>query len=248
MKALKILIIIGIISVIGTLIIGISVGCLSLQTKKYIGSTDKLSIGMQDNISPTLVWIAKGKGFFSAMELYLKFHCSSKLMGNLIDDLLEFSRVGRYEMKKSEINIYQLVNDVLKEFAEETNNRKIYWKIADLPKLYGDQSMIRLVFTNLISNAVKFTRNCKRPVIEIGCNDDGNEYIFFVKDNGVGFEMEYADKLFNVFQRLHRQDEFEGTGIGLASVRRIINRHGGKTWAEGKVNKGATFYFSLPKN
>lgn len=175
-------------------------------------------------------------------------HNSAKLMGNLIDDLLEFSRVGRYEMKKSEIDVYQLVKDVLKEFAEETNNRKIYWKIADLPKLHGDQSMIRLVFTNLISNAVKFTRNCKQPVIEIGYNDNNSDYVFFIKDNGIGFEMEYANKLFNVFQRLHRQDEFEGTGIGLASVRRIINRHRGKTWAEGEVNRGATFYFSLPKN
>jgi signal transduction histidine kinase len=173
---------------------------------------------------------------------------SSKRMGNLIDDLLSFSRIGRAETKKSLVNLEQLVKDVVSEIERETRGRDIAWRIDALPLCYGDRSMLMLVLTNLISNAVKFTRMRTRAEIEIGCaNRDNDDVEVFVRDNGAGFDMQYADKLFGVFQRLHRADEFEGTGIGLATVQRIIHRHGGKVRAEGTVDEGATFYFSVPK-
>jgi len=172
---------------------------------------------------------------------------AAKQMTDLIDDLLAFSRLGRSDMKKDTVDLSFLVKEVLNEFQPETRERDIAWKIDHLPNATGDNSLLKLVFVNLISNALKFTRNCKRAEIEIGTVSENNEMIFFIKDNGVGFDMQYSDKLFGVFQRLHRQEEFEGTGIGLANVRRIINRHGGRTWAEGKVGEGATFYFTLPR-
>ncbi|MHB8136434.1 MAG: PAS domain S-box protein, partial [Anaerolineaceae bacterium] len=179
---------------------------------------------------------------------YMKIISSSaKKMGMLIDDLLSFSRMGRSEMFKSEIDLTSLVQDVIKEYEPETAGRDIRWKITPLPLVTGDQALLRIVLVNLILNALKFTRSCKITRIEIGCEErNENEVVIFVRDNGVGFDMKYADKLFGVFQRLHRQEDFEGTGIGLANIRRIISRHGGRTWAEGKVNKGAIFYFSLP--
>ncbi|MBA4386280.1 MAG: hypothetical protein C0410_16220, partial [Anaerolinea sp.] len=172
---------------------------------------------------------------------------SAKKMGMLIDDLLSFSRMGRSEIFRSEINLASLVQDVIKEFDPDVAERDIRWKIATLPLITCDQAMLRVVLVNLISNALKFTRSRKITRIEIGCeNVNVNEVVVFVRDNGVGFDMQYVHKLFGVFQRLHRQEDFEGTGIGLANIRRIISRHGGKTWAEGKINHGATFYFSLP--
>jgi len=173
---------------------------------------------------------------------------SAKKMGRLIDDLLSFSRIGRAETKKSLVNLEQLVKDVVSEIVQETRGREIVWKIDALPVCYGDRSMLMLVLANLVSNAVKFTRMRTRAEIEIGCADGDNDDLeMFVRDNGAGFDMQYANKLFGVFQRLHRADEFEGTGIGLATVQRIIHRHGGKVRAEGTVDQGATFYFSLPK-
>jgi len=173
---------------------------------------------------------------------------SAKKMGKLIDDLLSFSRIGRAETKKSLVNLEQLVKDVVSEIEPETRGREIAWKIDALPVCYGDRSMLMLVLVNLVSNAVKFTRMRTRAEIEIGCADGDNDDLeVFVRDNGAGFDMQYANKLFGVFQRLHRADEFEGTGIGLATVQRIIHRHGGKVRAEGAVDQGATFYFSLPK-
>ena len=171
---------------------------------------------------------------------------SARQMGRLIDDLLSFSRMGRNEMTTGQVDLGTLVDEVVRQFEPETGDRNIEWSIAMLPSVKGDQSMLKIVFTNLISNALKFTRPRAHPQIEIGSIQDPEQAVIFVRDNGVGFDMEYADKLFGVFQRLHRQEDFEGTGIGLANVHRIVGRHGGRTWAEGKVNQGATFYFSLP--
>jgi light-regulated signal transduction histidine kinase (bacteriophytochrome) len=173
---------------------------------------------------------------------------SGKRMGALIDDLLAFSRIGRAETRETMVSLEQLVKEVQNEVWHETEGRNVSWKIGPLPDLYGDRSMLKLALVNLISNAVKFTRTRSTPEIEIGCTDNGTDAIVvFVKDNGVGFDMKYVNKLFGVFQRLHKADEFEGTGIGLATVQRIIHRHGGQVWAEGQVGGGATFYVSLPK-
>jgi light-regulated signal transduction histidine kinase (bacteriophytochrome) len=173
---------------------------------------------------------------------------AAKKMGTLIDDLLDFSRMGRAAMQMRKVNLGKLLHEVMTELREETAGREILWKIGDLPDVYGDQSMLRLVLVNLVSNAVKFTYGRPQAEIEVGCSRRGDEFVCFIKDNGVGFDMEYADKLFGVFQRLHSSNEFEGTGIGLSLVQRIVSRHGGEIWAEGSVGKGATFYFTLPKN
>lgn len=168
-------------------------------------------------------------------------------MGQLIDDLLVFSRMGRQEMLRGTVNLDQLITAVLHDLRHDLQDRAISWKIAQLPDVTGDAAMLRQVFVNLIANAIKFTSTQPNATIEIGSRSHGpNDAVLFVRDNGVGFDMQYANKLFGVFQRLHRADEFEGTGIGLANVRRIIHRHGGKTWAEGALGKGATFYVSLP--
>lgn len=172
---------------------------------------------------------------------------SSKQMGTLIDDLLSFSRMNRTEMFKSQVDLNELVQDVIQEFLPETEGRIIEWQVGSLPHVTCDRAMLRAALVNLVSNALKFTNMRETARIEIGCEkEDGTEAILYVRDNGVGFDMQYVDKLFGVFQRLHRADEFEGTGIGLANVRRIINRHGGRIWAEGEVGRGASFYFSLP--
>jgi PAS domain S-box-containing protein len=173
---------------------------------------------------------------------------SAKRMGNLIDDLLAFSRIGRSETQNTRFNLAQLVKEALTEVRQDIQGRNIAWKIGALPEFYGDRSMLRLVLVNLLSNAIKFTRTRAQAEIEIGCaNGNKDDLIVFVKDNGVGFDMKYVNKLFGVFQRLHHADAFEGTGIGLATVQRIIHRHGGKVWAEGVVDSGATFYFSTPR-
>ena len=169
---------------------------------------------------------------------------SAKRMGNLIDDLLAFSRIGRAETQKTLFSLTQLVREALTEVRQDAEGRNIAWKVGALPDFYGDRSMLRLVLVNLISNAIKFTRTRAQPEIEIGCADGSKDrLVVFVRDNGVGFDMKYVNKLFGVFQRLHDSDAFEGTGIGLATVQRIIHRHGGKVWAEGAVDNGATFYF-----
>ncbi|HTB18021.1 MAG TPA: ATP-binding protein [Bryobacteraceae bacterium] len=174
---------------------------------------------------------------------------SAKRMGDLIDDLLAFSRIGRTETQKSLVNLEQLVREAIGEVRLETEGRNIVWNIGRLPNFYGDRSMLRLVFVNLLSNAVKFTRLRPQAEIEIGSDDaKENEIVVFVRDNGVGFDMKYVNKLFGVFQRLHPSQTFEGTGIGLATVQRIVQRHGGKVWAEGLVDRGATFYISAPNH
>ena len=172
---------------------------------------------------------------------------SAKQMGQLIDDLLVFSRMGRQDMLRTTVNLDQLVEAVLQDFRLDLQGRAISWTMGPLPNVSGDPSMLRQVFANLISNALKFTATRPEAKIEIGvATRSPSEVEIFVRDNGVGFDMQYVNKLFGVFQRLHRNDEFEGTGIGLANVRRIIHRHGGRTWAEGALNQGATFYFALP--
>jgi light-regulated signal transduction histidine kinase (bacteriophytochrome) len=173
---------------------------------------------------------------------------SAKRMGNLIDDLLAFSRIGRAETKRTEVDLEQLVKEVVAEIGQDAKSRDIAWKIGALPVCTGDRSMLRLVVVNLVSNAVKFTSMRTTAEIEIGCADGMEDQAeLFVRDNGAGFDMRYVDKLFGVFQRLHSAEEFEGTGIGLATVQRIIHRHGGEIRAEGAVDQGATFYFSLPR-
>jgi signal transduction histidine kinase len=168
-------------------------------------------------------------------------------MGRLIDNLLAFSRLGRAALVVTPVDLAGLVDEVRRELQLETQEREIVWKVAPLPRVSGDPMLLRLVLLNLLSNALKYTRLRTRTLIEIGCLDDRREgIVVYVRDNGVGFDMQYVDKLFGVFQRLHHADEFEGTGIGLANVRRIVHRHGGRTWADGALDQGATFYFTLP--
>ncbi len=168
-------------------------------------------------------------------------------MGRLIDDLLTFSRLGRQQMTETEIDMEAIAKSVFDELATQAPGRKIEFAMRSTPQAYGDTSMIRQVLTNLLSNAIKFTRNREETSIEFGYLPEMGEGAYYVKDNGVGFDMQYVDKLFGVFQRLHSISEFEGTGVGLALVNRIIARHGGRAWAESKVNQGATFYFTLPR-
>jgi PAS domain S-box-containing protein len=166
-------------------------------------------------------------------------------MGQLIDDLLNLARIGRREMKRDRARIAGVVNQAIAELPPEAEERKIEWKIGALPELNCDAGLLKLVFINLLSNAVKFTRKQPAAVIEIGSRISDGRATIFVRDNGVGFDAQYADKLFGVFQRLHHQEDFEGTGVGLVTVQRIIHRHGGEIWAESKVNSGATFSFTL---
>jgi signal transduction histidine kinase len=173
---------------------------------------------------------------------------AARRMGVLIDDLLGFSRIGRAETKKVAVDLEQLVPQVIAELSQDTGGRDIAWKVGALPFCYGDRAMLRIVLVNLISNAVKFTRARPQAEIEIGCGRKANDKVeIFVKDNGVGFDMEHANKLFGVFQRLHLPEEFEGTGIGLATVQRIVHRHGGTCWAESALDHGATFHFTVPR-
>jgi PAS domain S-box-containing protein len=173
---------------------------------------------------------------------------SARRMGDLIEDLLAFSRLGQSEIQRTEVNLDGLVRETLADFQAEPTKRNIVWMIHALPVVRADRALLRLVLVNLISNAMKFTSARTEARIEIGCAPAGSgETVIFIRDNGVGFDPKYTEKLFRVFQRLHSQGEFEGTGIGLANVQRIIGRHGGGVWAEGLVDAGATFYFSLPK-
>jgi signal transduction histidine kinase len=172
---------------------------------------------------------------------------AAKKMNRLIDDLLNLSRTNRTELKKSAIKMNQVLDDALSEVQPLMENRKVDINISTLPEVIGDFNLLRLVWVNLLDNAIKYTRPRKKAVIKIDYKEEKEEFIFCIHDNGVGFDMNYARKLFGAFQRLHSTDEFEGTGIGLSNVRRIISRHSGRTWAEAEVDKGASFYFSLPK-
>jgi PAS domain S-box-containing protein len=166
-------------------------------------------------------------------------------MGQLIDDLLDFSRLGRKELVKRNVPMKPLVQNIWSEFQKYETDRKIDFRVDEIPEAMADDVTIRQVWANLVSNALKYTKHQEKTVIEVGCEGNGNRTTYYIRDNGIGFDMRYYDKLFGVFQRLHSPEEFEGTGVGLAIVQRIIARHGGKVWAKAKPNEGATFYFSL---
>ena len=172
---------------------------------------------------------------------------NTKKMGQLIDDILLLSRAGRQEMNLGKLDISALAKNVYQEFEQETKTRNINFVVQDMPAVEADRALMTQVLTNLIGNAIKFTKKTENPKIEFCYTEDEDNYIYQIKDNGAGFNMKYYDKLFGLFQRLHSQEEFEGTGVGLSIVQRIISRHNGRVWGEGEVGKGATIYFSLPK-
>jgi two-component system, chemotaxis family, sensor kinase Cph1 len=167
-------------------------------------------------------------------------------MSQLIDDLLAFSRIGRTAMRKVPVDLNAMVQAVIGELQPELKTRKVEWTLQQLPYISGDRALLYQVFLNLLANAVKYTRTRAEARIQVFAIEQDDEIIVGVKDNGVGFDPAYSDKLFGVFQRLHSATDFEGTGVGLANVRRIVQRHGGRTWADSIPNEGATFYFSLP--
>ena len=173
-------------------------------------------------------------------------HHQTQRMGELIDDLLAFSRLSRAQMQVASIDMAKLVTAIFDELTTPAERARLDFKMLPLPPAVGDPTLIRQVWVNLLANAVKFSAKRERALIEVGSYQSGNETVYFVRDNGAGFDMQYADKLFGVFQRLHSEREFEGTGVGLAIVQRIIHRHGGRIWAEGAVDQGATFTFTLP--
>ncbi|MEL6461852.1 MAG: ATP-binding protein [Cyanobacteria bacterium J06621_15] len=179
------------------------------------------------------------------LEIIIKL---TKRASKMIDDLIEFSSTGRLEMFYTTIEMNILVEEIKQQIISQTQNRNIIWEIESLPMVNGDRTLLRLVWQNLIENAVKYTSYKDIAEINIGSNINSSEITFFIKDNGVGFDMRYVDRIFGIFQRLHSEQDFEGTGIGLANVQRIIHRHGGRIWTQSVVNQGTTFYFSLPIN
>jgi light-regulated signal transduction histidine kinase (bacteriophytochrome) len=181
-------------------------------------------------------------------QLLFKISGGAEDMAALIEALLNLSRLGRQTLYQRPMNLTALAGEVLDGMAKEREGRQIEVQLGALPDCVGDPTLLKQVFANLLANAIKFTRGKKAAVVEIGCQEQNGERVYFVRDNGAGFDMDYVNKLFGPFQRLHSQDEFEGTGVGLSIVQRIINRHGGRIWAESEVNKGAAFYFTLTSN
>ncbi len=175
-----------------------------------------------------------------------KVKAQTEWMQHLVEDLMRLSRLGRQHLSRRHVNMPQLVNDALEQLQHDREGRHAEIRVGELADAMGDRGLLGQVWLNLLSNALKFTRKREDAVVEAGCEHGPEEIIYFVRDNGAGFDMEYAARLFGVFQRLHSSEEFEGTGIGLSIVQRIVQRHGGRTWAEGRVGVGATFYFSLP--
>lgn len=181
-----------------------------------------------------------------AQRLLSSVSNGARHMGRLTDDLLRFSRLSRQPLSKRPVNLSSLVQQVLEELRKEQPDRRVEVYAGELPDCVGDPSLLRQVLVNLLSNAFKFTRQKEKAIVEVGCDPQEGERVYFIRDNGVGFDLTHAQKLFGVFQRMHREEEFEGTGVGLSIVQRIIQRHGGRVWAEAELDKGATFYFTLP--
>jgi light-regulated signal transduction histidine kinase (bacteriophytochrome) len=171
---------------------------------------------------------------------------NARKMGQLIDDILAFSRAGRIELLVTNLDMNALAQEVWQELEPQRAGRSVEFRLAALPTAYGDPAAIRQVLQNFLANALKFTRGRESALIELGGRQDSGESIFYVRDNGAGFDMDYVNRLFGLFQRLHGMDEFEGTGVGLAIVKRFVAKHGGRVWAEGRLGEGATFWFTLP--
>jgi len=196
----------------------------------------------------TLLEEEAGPALVDSCQRYLASICNATShMSHLLEDLLSLSRLGRQEVRKQICGLNSLFAEAVKDLKLEAEGRQIEWRIGRLPWVDCDPALMKQVVSNLLSNAVKFTAGCEPAIIELGQTMIDGEEVTFVRDNGVGFNMKYADKLFGLFQRLHRQEDFKGTGVGLAIVQRILQKHGGRVWAEAELNKGATFYFTLPK-
>jgi signal transduction histidine kinase len=218
-----------------------------LETFSYSVSHDlRTPLRAIDGFSRILLDDYAGKLDDEGKRLLNVVRNNTSRMGQLIDDILQFSRNSRLEMTFSEIDMEKLAHEVVEELQPAIAKGKLQLEIEPIPPATGDQAMMHQVFVNLLSNAIKFSRSREPAIIKVGGSIKDDEAVYFVRDNGAGFDMQYADKLFGVFQRLHSINEFEGTGIGLAIVQRIITRHGGRVWAEGKINEGATIYFALP--
>ncbi len=180
-----------------------------------------------------------------ALHYLDRIQAGTQKMGLLVDELLNLARVGRCALRLQPTPLTPILGEVLAILHAESEGRQVEWLVADLPAVECDPVLVKQIFQNLLANALKFTRPRARAVIEVSFQEQGGQPVFMVRDNGVGFNMKYADKLFGVFQRLHSTEEFEGTGIGLATVQRIVHKHGGRVWAEGELGKGAAFYFTL---
>lgn len=218
-----------------------------LESFSYSVSHDlRMPLRHIDGYIELLIGETKGRLSAEAQRYLQVVTDASRKMGRLIDDLLAFSRMSRVDLIESSVALDALVQEAIQAMVPDTQRRNIVWTVPSLPVVRGDAAMLKQVFANLLGNAVKYTLPRDPAQIEVGClGEEGGRLILFVRDNGVGFEMKYADKLFGVFQRMHRADQFEGTGIGLANVQRIIARHGGRVWAEAALDRGAAFYFTL---
>lgn len=182
-----------------------------------------------------------------SMQMLAMIDQNAGEMSEMISGLLAFFRMGKKQLEKTDVSMFAMVDNVCDKLKEQNPTQVIEFKIAPLPDVEGDTTLLRHVWTNLVNNAVKYSSKKDKSIIEIGFENSGDEIVYYVKDNGAGFDMQYAEKLFGVFQRLHLKRDFQGTGVGLATVQKIVSKHGGKIWAEAKVGEGATFFFSLPK-
>jgi len=220
-----------------------------LESFSYSVSHDlRAPLRQIDGFSKILLTTAVQSLSPDAKECLQQIREGTRHMGQLVDDLLNFSRLGRQELIKQTVDLDALVRSIVTELQQEIKERRVTWQVHPLPAAECDNALVKQVFRNLFSNALKFTRQRAETVIEVGHRVEDGQNVYFVRDNGVGFDMKYADKLFGVFQRLHLQEEFEGTGVGLATVQRIVLKHGGRIWAQAELNGGATFSFTLRRS